>query len=35
MEDTHKFGDKKIAIIAFIAGFVVTQLLFHLVILKH
>ena len=34
MEGTHKFGDKKVAIIAFIAGFVITQLLFHFVILK-
>jgi hypothetical protein len=34
MEDTPKFGDKKVAIIAFIIGFVITQLLFHLVILK-
>jgi len=35
MEDTPKFGDKTKAIIAFIAGFALTQLLFHLVILKH
>lgn len=34
MEDTHKFGDKKVAITAFIVGFILTQLLFHFVILK-
>jgi hypothetical protein len=32
MEDTHKFGGKTKVIIAFIAGFVGFQLLFHLVI---
>ena len=35
MEDIPKFGDKIKAIIAFIAGFVAFQLLFHLVIFKH
>lgn len=32
MADTQQFGGKKIAMIAFIAGFVGFQLLFHLVI---
>jgi hypothetical protein len=32
MEDTHKFGGKTIAIIAFIIGFISFQLLFHLII---
>jgi len=32
MEDTHKFGGKTIAIIAFIIGFIGFQLLFHFII---
>jgi len=32
MEDTHKFGGKIIAIIAFIIGFIAFQLLFYLII---
>jgi hypothetical protein len=32
MEDTHKFGGKTKAIIAFIVGFILFQLLFYLII---